>query len=113
MPKIVHDRRANGRYEVRLPLHYHVSVKGAPVKTGSGTTFDMSASGLSFKCRKQLPVGAHIEIMIDWPARYRNQDPMALQVTGFIVRSDGSRAAVRMTSHKFKATDLEPVRATA
>jgi hypothetical protein len=98
------DRRGSGRYELRLPLHYRVSVKGQAVRTGSGATCDMSASGLSFRCRRSLPVGAHIEIMIEWPAKYRGMDALSLQVTGFLVRCDGNRSAVRMTSHKFKVT---------
>jgi len=115
MPKIAHDRRTNGRYELRLPVHYRVSLKGEPARTGSGTTCEISASGLSFRCRKALPVGAHIEVLIDWPAKYRDTDPMALQATGFIVRCDGSRVAVRMTSHRFKPSlsHLQPARASA
>lgn len=115
MPKIVKDRRANGRYDLRLPVHYRVSLKGEPTRTGSGTTSDISASGLNFRCRKSLPVGAHIEVLIDWPAKYRDTEPMTLQATGFIVRCDGSRVAVRMTSRKFKPalSHLQPARASA
>ncbi|MGO9262478.1 MAG: PilZ domain-containing protein [Bryobacteraceae bacterium] len=110
---IAQDLRANRRYELRLALHYRVSVKGAAPRAGSGTTCDISTSGLSFRCRRILPVGVHIEILIDWPAKHREIDPIALQVTGFIVRSDGNRTAVRMTSRKFKLVHPEPARATA
>ena len=113
MPKIAQDLRAHRRYELRLALHYRVSVKGAATRTGSGTTCDISASGLNFRCRRSLPVGAHIEIMVDWPAKYRDIDPIALQVTGFIVRSDGNRTAMFMTSRRFKLVQLERARATA
>jgi len=113
MLKIAQNRRATGRYDLRLPLHYRVSIKGEPPRTGSGTTCDISASGLSFRSRKSLPVGAHIEILIEWPAKYRDIDPMSLLATGFIVRCDGSRIAVRMTSRKFKVTLAELESATA
>lgn len=115
MPQIAQDRRANGRYELRLALHYHVSLKGVPARSGSGTTCDISTGGLSFRCRKPLPVGAHIEIMIDWPAKYEDMDPVFLQVTGFIIRSDGNRTVVRVASHKFKVTPahLQQARASA
>lgn len=109
MPKAAQDRRGDRRYELRLALHYRVSVKGEPVRSGSGTTVDMSAAGLSFRCRRPLPVGAHVEILIDWPAKHRETDSMALLVTGFIVRSDGNRTAVRLTSRRFKVTPLEAV----
>jgi hypothetical protein len=113
MVKIAHNRRLNGRYDLRLPLHYRVSLKGEAPKTGSGTTYDISATGLSFRSRKSLPVGAHIEILLEWPAKYRNIDPMSLLVTGFIVRCDGGRIAVRMTSRKFKVTMAQLESATA
>jgi c-di-GMP-binding flagellar brake protein YcgR len=113
MSKIAQNRRENGRYDLRLPLHYRVSVKGETTRTGSATTSDISASGLSFRSRKPLPVGAHIEILIEWPAKYRDMDPMSLLVTGFIVRCDGSRIAVRMTSRKFKITMAQLESATA
>ena len=56
------DRRENRRYEIRLPLHYRVSEKGAPPRSGSGNTCDLSTGGLSFRCRRALPVGTHIEM---------------------------------------------------
>lgn len=113
MLKVAQNRRTTGRYDLRLPLHYQVSLKGEPPKTGSGTTCDISATGLSFRSRKPLPVGAHIEMMVEWPARYRDIDPMSLQITGFIVRCDGTRVAMRMTSRKFRITMAQPESATA
>ncbi len=113
MLKIAQNRRSSGRYDLRLPLHYRVSVKGAPPRTGSATTSDISATGLSFRSRKPLPVGAHIEILIEWPCKYRDIDPMSLLITGFIVRSDGTRVGVHMTSRKFKITLAQLESATA
>lgn len=110
------ERRTARRYGLHLPLHYRVSQKGAVVRTGSGMTCELSASGLSFKCRKPLPVGAHIEILVDWPAKYADMFPISLQVTGFVLRSEPSRTAVRLTSRKFRvasAEAAEPVPATA
>ena len=107
MLKVAHERRGDRRYDLRLSLHYRVSLKGEPVRSGSGTTCDLSAAGLSFRCRKPLPVGAHVEILVDWPAKHNDADSMALLVTGFIVRSDGSRTAVRLTSHRFRMTPME------
>ena len=109
MQKVAQERRGDRRYEIRLALHYRVSVKGEPVRSGSGTTHDLSATGLSFRCRRPLPVGAHVEILIDWPAKYREVDTMALLVTGFIIRSDGYRTAVRLTSRRFKVTPIDAV----
>ena len=109
------ERRHNRRYDLRLPLHYCVSQKGGLALSGSGLTCDMSTSGLSFRCRKPLPPGAHIEIVIDWPARFGELYPIDLQVTGFVTRSHGGRTAVRVTSRKFRVDALaaEPYQASA
>ncbi len=115
MDRIGGDRRTSRRYDLHFALHYRVAQKGALVRFGTGTTCEMSAAGLSFRCRKPLPVGAHIEIMIDWPAKYSDLYPIGLQVTGFVMRSDGGRTAVRLTSRKFRVDSASPqaVRATA
>ena len=109
------DRRRTRRYHLRLPVHYRVSVKGEAPRSGSGLTLEMSTTGLSFRLRRQLPVGAHIEIVVDWPAKYADTYPIDLQITGFVVRSDASRAAICMTSRKFRIAEApaEPIRATA
>jgi hypothetical protein len=96
------DRRDNRRYEIRLPLHYRVTEKGAAPRTGSGTTCDLSTGGLSFRCRRALPVGTHIEMTVDWPPRLGDIYPIDLVMTGFIVRSTGGKTAVRVASRKFK-----------
>jgi hypothetical protein len=102
MPKIVHERRARRRYDMRLAIHYRVSQRGTIARVGSGTTCEISTDGLSFRTRKPLPVGAHIEMEIEWPARYSDVYPMDLQCTGFVLRSLGGRTAVRMMSRKFR-----------
>ena len=115
MDKVSGDRRVNRRYDIRLPLHYRVSIKGEPSRSGSGMTIDMSTCGISFRSRKPLPIGAHVEVVVDWPAKYSDVYPIDLQITGFVVRSDSGRSAVRMTSRKFRVavTPAEPIRATA
>jgi len=102
MEKMVAERRLHTRYELRMPLRYHVSQKGAAPRSGTGLTCEMSSGGLSFHCRKPLPIGAHVEIVIDWPAKYDDLYPVDLQLTGFVLRSEPGRTAVRMTSHRFR-----------
>ena len=109
------DRRRNRRYELRLPVHYRVAEKGMMPRTGSGNTCDLSSNGLSFRCRRPLPIGAHIEMMVDWPSKYGDMYPIELQVTGFIVRTTGGRIGVRVTSRKVRVESAldQPYRATA
>jgi hypothetical protein len=106
MKRIIVERRANKRYELRFPLRYRISQKGAPPYTGISLTLDLSAGGIAFRCRKPLPVGSHIELLVDWPTRYRDVSPIELHVTGFVVRSANGRTAVRMTSHRLRVTEV-------
>jgi hypothetical protein len=82
---------------------------------GTGLTQDLSIHGIAFRCRKSLPVGAHVELLVDWPAKHGDLYPIELQVTGFVVRSNNGRTAIRMTSHRLRVMEppAEPVRATA
>jgi hypothetical protein len=107
------DRRSNHRYDIHLPVHYRVTQRGFLPLSGSGTTREMSSSGLSFRCRRPLPVGGHVELSIDWPARAEAEKPMELIITGIVIRSDGGRTAVRLTSKRFRTNPAEEFRATA
>jgi hypothetical protein len=112
--RMVQEQRGSRRYELHLPIHYRISQKGVPARWGTGTTREMSTTGLSFRTRKPLPVGSHVEMIVDWPAKYADDQPIDLQLTGFIVRSDGNRTAVRVTSRRFRINShFEPYRATA
>lgn len=108
------ERRINRRFHLRLPVHYRLSLKGEPSRSGSGLTCDISTSGVGFRCRRPLPVGAHIELVVSWPAKHSDIYPIDLQITGFVVRSDTGRVAVRMTSHRFRVNEpAEQIRASA
>ena len=114
MPHLAQERRASRRYELHLPVHFRVSQKGVIARWGSGLTRDISTSGLSFRTRKPIPVGSHVELVVDWPAKYAEAQPIDLQLTGFVVRSDSGRTAVRITSHRFRIdSQSQPYRATA
>jgi hypothetical protein len=102
MHRLTTERRADPRYDVRLPLHYRIAQRGQPVISGAGLTLDISVHGISFRCRKPLPLGVHIEASVDWPARHDDVHPVELVATGFVVRSDRGRAAIRMTSNRLR-----------
>lgn len=99
------DRRFNHRYGVHIPIHFRVSQRGAPSRWGSGITGDFSSGGVRFRCRRPLPVGSHIEMIVDWPAMQEGGRALHLHATGFIVRSTGTEAAVRMTSCRFQLAE--------
>ena len=107
MPTPTKDRRFNQRFGVHMPIHFRVSQRGAASRWGSGVTGDVSSAGVRFRCRRPLPVGAHIEMIVDWPAMQEGNRPIHLHATGFIVRANGNEAAVRMTSCRFQIAEAE------
>jgi PilZ domain len=115
MKHTIIERRAHPRFDLRLPLHYRVTQKGVAPYIGNGLSLDLSVGGISFRCRRPLPVGAQIELLVDWPAKYGELFPIELQVIGFVLRSAGGRTAVRMLSHRLRVSEVpsEPVRASA
>ncbi len=110
-----HDRRTHRRYDIHLPVQYRVSQRNTMPIVGTGTTCDLSTGGLSFRCRRILPVGAHIELSVEWPAMYGDSQAMELQVTGFVMRTEGNRTGVRVNSHRFRMLPLadQPYRVSA
>jgi hypothetical protein len=101
MASTIDNRRRVQRFNLRLNLRYRVSEKGIEHRWSTGTTRDLSREGLGIKPRRALTVGSHIEIRIEWPARYDDVHPVELHITGFVIRSENGRAAVRIGSHRF------------
>ena len=116
MKKETHiEKRGTQRFELPLTAHFRLSKRGVPSRWGTGTVHDISSSGISLRSRRSLPEGCHLELLLDWPAAHDGQFPMHLHATGFVVRSSGSKAAMRITSHRFRiATEVaQPMGAIA
>ncbi len=97
-----------------MPVHYRVSRRGVAGRWVESISLDMSSNGLCFRSRHAIPVGSHIELWLEWPARHDDQ-PMELHATGLIVRSNTYKTAIRITSRRFTVSDVEApaIRATA
>ena len=99
------ERRARRRFELALTVQFRLTRKRSAARWGTGTIHDMSSSGINFQCRGPLPVGCHLELTIVWPAT-REQYPMRLRATGFVVRSTSTKTAIQITWHRL---GIEPV----
>lgn len=110
-----HERRKCNRYPLALPIRYRVTPRNAPPLAGGGTTREISPAGLSFLCREALPVGSHIEMVAQWPAKAAGRYALDLRMTGFVIRSNQAGTVVRVTSHKLcaDAAAALPYRASA
>src|SRR4051812_18005279 len=109
------DRRDKRRFELTLPVHFRASIDGATSRWGIGTIQDISSGGISFRCRREFPAGARLEMIIDWPAARTDRSPVSLHASGLVLRSRGTKTAIRITSHHFDVERREtlPMGATA
>jgi c-di-GMP-binding flagellar brake protein YcgR len=90
------ERRQSRRYKIGLTLQFRVSEGRTISRWRAGKTCDMSTGGLVFRCGQELPVNAHIEMIIDWPSK-QDEQPICLRAAGHVMRRQGRKIAVRMT----------------
>jgi len=70
----------------------------------------MSAAGILMVADREFQPGAQIEISLDWPGLYHDAERMRLVVTAAVVRSQGSRTALRILQHEFLQVPAVPGR---
>jgi hypothetical protein len=102
MDEISCDRRVSSRYSLQLRLRYHVLEGLRSLWTGTGTTSDMSRTGMRFDAARPVPLGARVEMEVEWPVRLGGTLPLELCLTGSVVRSDAAGVAVCLTSWRFR-----------
>jgi hypothetical protein len=101
----VSERREKQRFVLAHTIRFRFSAKQPTSRWAVGTIQDMSSSGVSFRCRRPLPLGGHLELIVDWPASLGNHRLVSLHASGFVVRSSRTKAAVRITSHRFQVVE--------
>ena len=97
------NRRRHFRYGFKTELRYKVTRNGAVLLAGRGSTVDMGAGGLLVSVDRSLPMGARIEVTLDWPGLCLGRTSARLVVFGQIVRAGEATAAVRILHHEFHA----------
>ena len=100
----VSERREKRRYVLAHTVRFRLSSKHPTSRWAVGMIQDMSSSGVSFRCRRPLPLGGHLELVIDWPSLGTDR-LVSLHASGFVVRSSRTKAAVSITSHRFHIVD--------
>jgi hypothetical protein len=102
MEGIAGDRRLDRRYDLKLELRWKLIRRRRLLDSGTGASVDLSSGGILFDAGRPLPLGLNIELSITWPVLLRNTAPLQLVVSGRIVRSAGTRAAIQMVQHEFR-----------
>ncbi len=96
------DRRAADRYPIERDVRYKVLSKKSPDEVGTGTTINMSSSGVLFTTEHLLVPGKRLELAISWPAQLNGKCALKLVAKGRVVRYEQGRAAIQIQQYEFR-----------
>jgi hypothetical protein len=99
-------RRAKQRFTLALPLTYRV-VKGKG-GAGSGTTLNISSTGLRFTTEVALTPGLRVQLALTWPALLNGTVPVKLMIDGTVIRASATDAAAKIRSYEFHTSARGP-----
>ncbi len=100
-PNATNRRRAQ-RYPIDLELTYQLLRPNGVTTVGTGRTVNLSSGGILFEGAHELPAGSIVQIAMAWPARLEDVVPLTLSAAGEVVRSQGTRTAIRIKRHDFR-----------
>ena len=105
------ERRGTSRFPVREDVRYRVVHSKSDNLSGTGTTLSIGSSGILFTTEDKLPLGRTVELSVNWPARLDGTCPLQFVAVGRVVRSEDTRAAVRIDRYEFKTRGANGVAA--
>ena len=97
--------RAKVRYPIRMNLRYSLVRRKQVLKTGRGTTINMSSSGILFEAEESLPSGYIVHLAIGWPGRIDDAG-LVLHLTARTVRGQANSTAAVIVRHEFHVRSL-------
>jgi hypothetical protein len=100
------ERRDSIRFALTLEVKYTVSGVRGSEKAGTGRTVDLSSSGLNFITDRPLLNGQELTVSIDWPVLLGGATKLQLFLSGVVVRTNGTTAALRIERHEFRTRRL-------
>ncbi len=95
------DRRRTTRFPVNEEVKYRVLLKSSKI-SGTGRTLNFGSGGVLFTTEEKLPLGRPVELSVNWPARLGGTCPLKFVASGRVVRSETSKAAVRIERYEFR-----------
>jgi len=96
------DRRNATRFPVKEEVRYKVLNSKGPSVTGIGKTLNIGSGGILFTTEGKLPLGRMVEISVNWPARLGGACPLKFVATGRVIRSEDTRAVMRIERYEFR-----------
>src|ERR1017187_5024315 len=94
------ERRGDRRYGIQLDIRWQLLHRRRVLDSGIGRTRDLPSRAILFEVGRLLPARAPLESATSWTALLPGVSPLKLVAAGRVVRSDGTRTAIRMTQHE-------------
>jgi hypothetical protein len=94
------------RFRLEQEVRYKMLFGQRIAETGTGTTTNISSSGVWFTTATSLSSGMPIEISMNWPVLLNEVCPMKLVIYGCVVRSNEKGAAVAIERYEFRTQGL-------
>jgi PilZ domain len=98
--------RAKVRYPIRMNLRYSLVRRKQVLKTGRGTTINISSSGILFDAEESLPPGYIVHLAIGWPGKIDERVGLVLHITARTVRGQGNSTGAVIVRHEFHVRSL-------
>jgi hypothetical protein len=76
-------------------------------------TLNIGSGGILFTTVEKLPLGRTVELSVNWPAMLNGNCPLQFVATGRVIRSEDTRAAVRIDRYEFKTRSVSGLNAAA
>jgi hypothetical protein len=84
-----------------LDVEYKLLKRGRIFKCGSGSTLDISSSGVLFEAKDTQHSTGEIELTLQWPFLLDGACPLKLVIQGHVVGNRGKRIAVSIKHYEF------------
>jgi hypothetical protein len=97
---LAEGRRGARRFDTTLTLRYAAMRSGESPLAGTGSSLNVSRTGLLFRSEGRPQAGDSIVVVLDWPVVGKNNDPLKLVITGVVVRTRRPFVAVSIYTHK-------------
>ena len=96
------ERRLSARFPIERDVRFTVHGKRGSSEEGTGTSVNMSSSGVLFTTDRVLLPGRQIEVSLSWPAQLNERCALRFLARGRVVRFEENTAAVQILQHEFR-----------
>ena len=100
--RVAEERRTANRFPIEREVHFRTIGKRKLAECGLGQTINISSAGVLFTTDRVLRMGNRVEVAISWPAQLNASVALQLVAQGRIVRSDESKAALKIQHYEFR-----------